>query len=191
MNSITPNNAHVTLRLYSGTIFRPFDPLPQDIHIEDIAHALAQTNRFGGHLHEPYSVAQHCLLVSRLCTEEPLWALLHEVAEALSGLGDIQGPTKRHPSLHGPVKELECGIERAAALRFGFPSDFASAPSVKEADLLAFVWEDRDLRGGVADEPWAIARRSQVPQERIVPMPWLEARAAFLDRFTTLTGRCM
>ena len=143
--------ASTRIRLYpSGTLFTPFDPRPEDIHIEDIAHALACINRFGGHLAEPYNVAHHSLLVSDLCPEQPLEALLHEVAEALSGLGDVCGPTKRHQSLRGPVKALEHDIERAAAIRFCLPPGFASHPKVKEADLLVYAWEDRDLRGDIA-----------------------------------------
>lgn len=188
MNSIATSDNQPTILLHpSGTVFRPFDPQPRDIHIEDIAHALACTNRFGGHLPEPYSVAQHCLVVSELCEEDPLGALLHEVAEALSGLGDVQGPVKRHPALHHVVKDLELRIELAAAERFDLDPGFASSPSVKRADRIAFVWEDRDLRGSRADEDWAIALRSSVPTRRIEPMSWRDARGWFLTRFMQLT----
>lgn len=181
--------ASTSIRLYpSGILFKPFAPEVEDIRIEDIAHGLACTNRFGGHLAEPYNVAQHSLIVSVLCVEHPLWGLLHEVAEALSGLGDVCGPTKRHPSLHDSIKAVERGIERVAALRFGLPSDFASHPAVKAADLLAYAWEDRDLRGATDDDAWVAPLRPALPSQRIRPMGWREAETAFLDRFQELGG---
>lgn len=181
--------ASTTLRLYpSGILFAPFEPRAEDIRIEDVAHALACINRFGGHLAEPYNVAHHSLIVSDLCACCPLWGLLHEVAEALSGLGDVCGPTKRHAALSGPIKALEHGIERAASQRFGLDIGFASAPCVKAADRLAYAWEDRDLRGGTDDDGWVDELRHLVPAERIVPMGWREAEAAFLARFAALTG---
>ncbi len=182
--------ASTRLRLYpSRTLFTPFDPRPEDIHIEDVAHGLACTNRFGGHLAEPYNVAHHSLLVCRLCPDRPVEALLHEVAEALSGLGDVQGPTKRHPSLHGPIKSLEHNIERAAAERFGLDPDFASDPIVKRADLLAYAWEDRDLRGATDDDAWVHELRAMLPAEILEPMDWTEARYRFLRKFNELTGK--
>lgn len=43
--------ASTLLRLYpSGILFAPFDPRPEDIRIEDVAHGLASINRFGGAL---------------------------------------------------------------------------------------------------------------------------------------------
>jgi uncharacterized protein len=180
------------IRLYpSGTLFRPFDPRPEDIHIEDIAHALACINRFGGHLREPYPVAQHCLVVALFMHEAgdpPLWGLMHEVAEALSELGDVCGPTKREPSISAVVKPLEHGIERAAEIRFGLPVGFASDPKTKRADLLAYAWEDRDLRGGTDDDDWVAPLRAQLPAEVLVPMSWREAEREFLRMFRELTS---
>jgi uncharacterized protein len=180
------NGASTRLRLYpSGILFTPFDPRPEDIRIEDIAHGLACINRFGGHLAEPYNVAQHSLIVSLFCSC-PIWGLLHEVAEALSGLGDVCGPTKRHPSLRGPIKAVEHGIERAAAERFGLAIGFASAPETNSADLLAYAWEDRDLRGVTDDDDWVAPLRQQLPASKLKPMSWQDSEKSFLDRFREL-----
>ncbi len=98
--------ASTRIRLYpSGILFSPFAPRAEDIRIEDVAHGLACTN-----------VAHHSLLVADLCPERPLWGLLHEVAEALSGLGDVCGPTKRHPSMGVPMGWRDA--ERAFLARF-------------------------------------------------------------------------
>ncbi|MEL5850000.1 MAG: hypothetical protein U7M05_11660, partial [Candidatus Igneacidithiobacillus chanchocoensis] len=50
----------------SGRDFLPSKMKPEDVRIEDIAHALSHICRFGGHTRKHYSVAQHSLLVARI-----------------------------------------------------------------------------------------------------------------------------
>jgi len=79
---------------YTGKRFDTLNPKPEDICIEDIAHALSMICRFGGHCRQFYSVAQHCLLVScNLPVEAELWGLMHDAAEAY--VGDVVTPIKR------------------------------------------------------------------------------------------------
>ena len=83
----------------SGRIVDPFDLDSNDLDVGDIAHSLACTNRFMGHTREPYSVAQHCCLVSDHCgprTVDRLAGLLHDASEAY--LGDVASPTKDRES---------------------------------------------------------------------------------------------
>ena len=71
------------LQTYTGKKFYPFDPREEEVDILDIAHALSQLCRFGGHTKEFYSVAEHCVLVSMCCPSEvKLLGLLHDAAEA-------------------------------------------------------------------------------------------------------------
>ena len=49
----------------TGGVFWPVDPRPEDVEIEDIAHALSLICRYCGHVREFYSVAQHSVLVAR------------------------------------------------------------------------------------------------------------------------------
>ena len=53
-NLYTPN----CIRTFTGLYMNVFNPKPDMICIEDIAHALSQQPRFGGHLPRMYSVAQ-------------------------------------------------------------------------------------------------------------------------------------
>ncbi len=55
---------HDKSQTYTGRMVSLLDPKPEDICIEDVAHHLAIVNRFGGATREPYSVAQHAVLVS-------------------------------------------------------------------------------------------------------------------------------
>jgi len=65
----------------SGVLIDVFNPKPADIDIEDIAHALSNLCRFGGHCNEFFSVAEHSVDVSYL-SENPLEGLLHDASEA-------------------------------------------------------------------------------------------------------------
>lgn len=52
------------IQTMSGMEFNFRRPSPESIQIEDIAHALSQTCRFGGHTKTFYSVADHCINVA-------------------------------------------------------------------------------------------------------------------------------
>lgn len=78
---------------YTGVQFWPLDPRIEDINIEDIAHGLAHTCRWGGHSREFYSVAQHSAVCAFHAREEhKLVALMHDAAEAY--IGDVKRPLK-------------------------------------------------------------------------------------------------
>lgn len=78
----------------SGLLVDLLDPKPEQIEIEDIAHALAHICRFGGHVNSFYSVAQHSLMCALHAPRRlQLHALLHDASEAY--LGDIPTPLKR------------------------------------------------------------------------------------------------
>ncbi|MFC4230551.1 hypothetical protein ACFOW1_01525 [Parasediminibacterium paludis] len=54
------------IRTYTGLYMNVFDPTPEMICIEDIAHALSHQCRFSGHTKQFYSVAQHSYHVAAL-----------------------------------------------------------------------------------------------------------------------------
>ena len=120
---------------YLGSPFWVHDPRPEEIEIEDIAHALSFACRFGGHSRVYYSVAQHSVLVSLECpVVHALYGLLHDAAEAY--LADIPDPAK---ALLPDVKRVEAALWRAIAIRFGLDSEIPI--EVFEADKRVFKQE--------------------------------------------------
>ena len=83
---------------YKGTYFYPLEPKAEDIHIEDIAHALFLLCRGNGHVKNFFSVGQHCVNCAleamargyskRVC----LACLLHDAGEAY--MSDVPRPVK-------------------------------------------------------------------------------------------------
>lgn len=80
------------IQTYTGKQFWPLDPRPGEIDIVDIAWALSHQCRFNGHSSRFYSVAEHSLILSKVCVDYPLEGLLHDVAEAY--LPDVTRPLK-------------------------------------------------------------------------------------------------
>src|ERR1700743_1033596 len=83
-----PDAPDGSIQTVSGRWINPLAPDVAQIDIGDIAQALANTCRFGGHSRRFYSVAQHSTIVSDVCAErgaspaETLVAPLHGAAEA-------------------------------------------------------------------------------------------------------------
>lgn len=83
-----------TIKTFTGIKFDVLNFDKDSIRIEDIAHALSLTTRYGGHCHKLYSVAQHSVWCAKYkpTKKYQLYCLLHDAAEAY--LGDIVSPVK-------------------------------------------------------------------------------------------------
>ncbi len=78
---------------FSGHDFDLLRPDDTAWSIIDIAHGLSNLCRYAGHTTEFYSVAQHCVVMSRHVPQRlALTALFHDAAEAL--VGDMPTPLK-------------------------------------------------------------------------------------------------
>jgi hypothetical protein len=128
---------------WSGRHIDLLNPVPSQIHIDDIAWSLARTMRFNGHTSRPYSVAEHCLLgVGQCPAASRLAFLLHDAAEAY--LGDVVGPLKR-TQMFAWFRGLEAQWEAAISLRFGLPC--LMNKTVELIDQRMLMTELRDLMG--------------------------------------------
>jgi hypothetical protein len=181
------NRSGYWLTTYSGKQFFPQDPRPEDICIEDIAHALSIEPRFGGHLPEPYSVAQHCVLVSDLVEKvlggngsEQKWALLHDATEAY--LKDLPLPVKK--CVGARYADLESHVSLAIEGHFGLKGDLPE--KVKLADTMALGIERRDLFPVSHQHFWSLVDDLELPPISIGYLHWRDAKAAFMRRFVEL-----
>lgn len=165
---------------FTGNPFYPLDPQPHEIEIDDIAHALSNICRFGGHCREFYSVAQHSVMVSRIVLPQfALQALLHDAAEAY--VGDMVKPFK---CLMPEFENAEEKVFAAIARRFNFPEELNR--QVKAADSILLATEARDLMHlGPIWEKW-LAGWTPLP-ERIRPLSAPAAEAVFMARFQEIT----
>lgn len=123
MNCIT-TNSHVR--------FAPQEPVGDDIHIRDIAHALSYLCRANGHFNSFYSVAQHCVNCclearARGCSREvQLACLLHDASEAY--MSDVTRPVKR---LLPQYVEIEKRLQGIIYEKFGAAGE---DPAIEEID---------------------------------------------------------
>ncbi len=171
-----------------GRKIYPFDLRPEDVDIEEIAHALGNICRFGGHVRAFLSVAQHSVHVSRvLPAEHRLVGLLHDATEAYCS--DLIRPIK-HASEMAAFRRLEDAMWPAIAERFGLPLVLPSA--VKVADSRMLQTERRDL---LVPHPWtwtqaqADDRYPQPYDFQIMPVGPECARVLFLTEYEELTRR--
>jgi hypothetical protein len=131
-----------------GGQFWPIDPRPDEVEVEDIAHALSLLCRFGGHCLRFYSVAEHSVLLARAAKpEHRLWALLHDASEAY--LVDVPRPIKR---FLGGYSEAEDKIMRAVCQRFGMPDQMPA--EVKDLDT-RILTDERQQNMAPAPQPWS------------------------------------
>lgn len=132
------------IQTYTGKQFDLVSPDPTLVDIDDIAHALSMTCRFGGHTRQFYSVAEHSMLVSAAVPPQHAFlALLHDAAEAY--IGDLVRPFKL--LLCPQVQEIESRIQAAILARYEVEPDEAALEAVKVADDRALATEMRDLFG--------------------------------------------
>lgn len=175
MTTLAVRDPRQAIRTASGQLFWPLDAREDEIRLEDIAHALSQLCRFAGHTRTFYSVAQHSVVVSRLCPPEAaLYGLLHDASEAY--LGDVVRPIK-HTAIWEGYRAAEARLQALIYRRFGL--DPVEPASVKAADLTALHAEIRDVM--VNGDPAHAAAVPSVPA--IVPQRAELARHLFLERF--------
>jgi uncharacterized protein len=177
------------MQTFTGRQFWPLDPRPEEVFIEDIAHALSNMCRFGGHVQKFYSVAQHSVLCARnvlsmadkrylkahddleLLTILEAAALMHDATEAY--LVDVPRPIKRDLTNYA---KIERRLAIVIGQRFDLPLNHLDI-DVHRADENALATERRDLRGPDAAD-WCIVGTAW--PERIVPWSPKKAERLFL-----------
>lgn len=171
--------------------------------ISEIAHALAQINRFTGHCKRPYSVAEHSVLVSSIAAGEgasisaQLAALLHDAHEAYTG--DVSSPAKWAIGTSWEVFEHSqaSAVHNALGVRAAM---CANRYHIRRWDLIALATERRDLTAYdlAKHQPWPILDK---PGQEVQPiglnlmaearrdMRWTDWVQVFMDHYEHLTRK--
>lgn len=130
-----------------GGVWDAANPSAYAYSIYEIAFALENVCRWGGHSVRFYSVAEHSVRVAKLVEDETgdprlvRAALLHDAAEAY--LGDMPSPIKYLPALEG-YRELMKACEVAIHEHFGL-AGLLGHPAIKYADAQMLAVEREDL----------------------------------------------
>jgi hypothetical protein len=133
------------IETFTGRFVDTHDPRAETICIEDVAHGLANTCRYGGQCRRFYSVAEHAVLCAWYAAERE-WDVLYQLAclhhdDAEAYLGDIPRPMK---SLLGDAyRDMTISMDAAIgeALNLPFPVQWLHSAEVREADNWALMRE--------------------------------------------------
>jgi hypothetical protein len=156
----------------SGIAFPLLAPQVEHIDPDDIAHALSNLCRYGGHSRTFYSVAQHSVLIARWLSdtdfgrETALHGLLHDAAEAYCV--DVPKPLKR--LLGGEYHRIEGRIAAVIREAFGLDNDVPRIVESADERILAdereaLMWTTPGLDWGPMAEPLGVTIDAWSPEE--------------------------
>lgn len=161
------------MQTHSGRAYYPHDPRPEDIYIDDLAHHLSMLCRFTGAVSRFYSVAEHCIHVSKIVpAEHSLVGLLHDAPEAY--LNDLNRPLKVGLPGYKRIEEINW---LAMCEKFDLP--LVMDPCIKEADELVYFIEQRALMP--MNE--RIKTPPNLPDVGMIGWPQAVAKQRFYDRY--------
>lgn len=132
----------------------PLDVKPEDVNLVDIAKSLSKQCRYGGHVDEFYSVAEHSIIISLALERDgfgkdiQLIGLHHDSAETY--IRDIISPLKRQISDF--VKPIEDHIDQIISERFLLPWPWPAV--IHEYDLRIVRDEKEQLKHQTNGEEW-------------------------------------
>jgi hypothetical protein len=172
------------------------------VDIRDVAQSLAQINRFTGHCHRPYCVAEHSLVVRDQARLEgksavvQLACLMHDAHESFTS--DASTPAKH--SIGPGWATFEHRQADLVRRQFGLVTAFQTYRDlIHHYDLVALATERRDLTNydPKRNRPWPIL---DTPGKEVQPMAgvnlnsltatnrsWREWRDLFLTTFFMLS----
>jgi hypothetical protein len=190
MSNKAPDGSNAVIETASGVYIDLAEPSSGDVRLCDLAHHLAQVNRYAGACRRPYSVAEHAVLTSFRSQavgdpwETVMLALHHDDPEAY--LHDITRPLKMVIGpLYRPV-DKRMDIEIHASLGLPMPTDVQEL-AIKAADNWALSFEAYRLMPSKGKGWWCDGIYSpfhKYPLWLDIPysMPWDVARTNYIQR---------
>ncbi len=192
-------NQRAWQRMLSGRKLDILSPSPFDIEIEDIALGLSRVTRWNGQTtgKNPYSVAQHSILVEELFNIEypdlnkkwNLAALLHDAPEYV--IGDLITPFKY--ALNNSYQFVEDNLMKAIFLRFGLPAVLPKhvENKIKKIDKALAWFEAIDLANYNEKEASQIIKKPNLnyKHKTIVAMSANDVEKIFLKRFQQIISK--
>ena len=171
------------IETYTGKKLHLNSPNPDDISIEDIAHALSMTCRWGGHCKKFYSVAEHSVHIAHhiLNPRDALFGLLHDAHEAY--IGDMPKPFK---ATFPTWKHIEDILDDAIFTHFGLQG-FSMPSVVKELDIAILTNEKKALMG---DVDWGYEPAPPIRELKLKCWEPKEAERHFMETFKGLSASC-
>lgn len=140
------------MQTFSGKAFWPLDPRPEELDLEDIAHALGNLCRYGGHSKFFYSVAEHSLLMASKATtlSDARVALMHDATEAY--ISDVIRPIKKYLDNYAQIEER---LWQVIATRYDLPSVIPDSVHALDNGILC---DEMQQLFSTPPRPWAIPR---------------------------------
>lgn len=184
----------------TGQHFWPLDPRPEEVVLEDIAHALSNLCRWTGHTKWHYSVAQHAVavavMVERFSPDLALAALHHDDAEAY--LGDWARPVKRsaklvrhndHVSGTETIDVTEDRLLDVIFVALGIPNPGRGWAVITAADDLVLHQEKKVLMPADSAPGWQLLGEPPRPAPRLPKLTPEEAKEHWLRMHRRLETR--
>lgn len=167
------------MQTFFGGRFYPFNPELNRINTFEIAHALSNLCRFGGHVKEFYSVAEHCVNLSyAVSSENALRALLHDATEAY--VVDMPRPIKKYLRMY---QDIESSVAKLIAEKYQVGDIYPD--EVREADTRILLNERNVLIP--RHEIWGIDGVFEpLPDVTIHSYTPKQAEWAYISRFDNL-----
>ena len=144
------------IETYTHKQFPIEHPDSDKVFIEDIAHHLSQQCQFVGASRQFYSIAEHAIIMSRLCTKPArLSCLLHDAHKAY--LGDPGRPLKLIIAKHSEYNNYGALADRIdLAIQKGLGFKFRRLTEVKYWDLAMLRIEALEVLGSPLISKWKI-----------------------------------
>lgn len=166
----------------TGAIMNLKEPDYSKISIDDIAIGLANNVRFAGQTLEPYSIAQHCVLVAHLAPLEiKLEALMHDSSEAY--IHDIQKPLKI--IINDLYEPIETKWMKAIFKKYNLNYESLSAIKPFDMDMLQIEF---DFLKGFNRTPFYELLESAGFETHKPVWNYMDARDIFYQTFQGLTS---